>query len=122
MFPWLLLDNMCGTVHSVNVTQYRVLKTAEFLAWRDSVPPKTRALVDARLDLLAVGHLGFFRRFEGLLELKWKNGTRVYAFFWRHSIVVALYGGDKHGQDRNIRKAKRIREEVVGGTRTVFES
>jgi len=101
--------------------KYRILKAAEFVQWLDSLAPKTRAIVLARLDLLALGHLGFFRRFEGLLELKWKNGTRVYAFFWGSSIVVALHGGNKHGQDRDIRKAKRIRDEVLDGTRAFFE-
>ena len=37
-----------------------------------------------------------------------KNVTRYYGFFRGSSIVVATYGGNKNGQDRDIKKAKKI--------------
>jgi putative addiction module killer protein len=101
------------------VTRYSILKTGEFSEWLDSLAPKSKAIVLARLDMVSIGHLGDYKRFEGLLELRWKNGTRVYSFFWGTSIVVALYGGNKNGQDRDIKKAKKIRDEVLDGTRTL---
>ena len=76
------------------------------------LPPKQRVIVLARLDMIAIRHFGDHKRFEGLLEFRWKNGTRVYGFFWGSTVVVALYGGSKHGQDRDIKKAKRIREGI----------
>lgn len=103
-------------------TGYTILKTAELQRWLDRLPPKTKAIVLARLDMMAIGHFGDHKRFEGLFELRWRNGTRLYGFFWQPGIVVALYGGNKNGQRRDIKKAKKIRNEVFDGTRTIFKS
>jgi putative component of toxin-antitoxin plasmid stabilization module len=43
----------------------------------------------------------------GLIELKWLNGIRVYTFMWGTAIVVALHGGNKNGQSRDIKKSKK---------------
>lgn len=102
--------------------QYDVLKTDEFINWLENQPPKTRAIVTARLDLVSIGHFGNHKRFDGLIELRWVNGIRVYSFIWGSSIVVALYGGNKNGQSKDIKKAKKIRDEVLEGTRTVHQS
>jgi putative addiction module killer protein len=99
--------------------KFEILTTDEFDAWLTEQQPKTRVIVKARLDHVALGHFGDHKRFDGLIELRWKNGTRVYSFHWGQAIVVALYGGNKHGQDRDIKKAKRIRDEVLEGLRTV---
>jgi putative addiction module killer protein len=99
--------------------KYEVLKTQEFEEWLADQQPKTRTQVLARLDLLSVGHFGNHKRFEGLIELRWLNGTRVYSFLWGSAIVVALYGGNKHAQERDIRKAKKIREEILEGSRAL---
>lgn len=115
------LDNMCGLAHTASVTRYSILKTGEFEEWLADLAPKIRAIVLARLDMISIGHFGNHKRFEGLLEFRWKNGTRVYGFFWGSHIVVALYGGNKNGQERDIKKAKRIRDEVLEGTRSFFE-
>ncbi len=99
--------------------RYEILKTAEFEAWLAELQPKTRIIVLARLDHISLGHFGDHKRFEGLIELRWKNGTRVYSFLWGQAVVVALYGGNKNGQERDIKKAKKIRDEVLEGLRTV---
>ncbi|MBI5139554.1 type II toxin-antitoxin system RelE/ParE family toxin [Candidatus Nomurabacteria bacterium] len=115
------LDNVYGIMHIKDEMEYSILKTGEFEDWLDRLPPKTKTIVLARLDMISIGHFGDHKRFEGLLELRWKNGSRVYGFFWGASIVVALYGGNKNGQSRDIKKAKRIRDEVLDGTRTLFQ-
>ena len=115
------LDNMCNMPHTINKLETSILKTEEFDSWLSRLPPKTRATVLARLDMISVGHFGDHKRFEGLLEFRWRNGTRVYGFFWRSSIVIALFGGNKNGQNRDIKKAKKIRDEVLNGTRTVLK-
>jgi putative addiction module killer protein len=101
--------------------KYQVLKTMEFEEWLSEQQPKLRTQVLARLDLIGTGHLGNHKRFEGLIELRWLNGTRVYSFLWGSAIVVALYGGNKNAQNRDIKKAKKIRDEVLEGTRTFYE-
>ncbi len=99
--------------------KYQILKTSEFEKWLTDQQPKLRTQILARLDLVAMGHFGNHKRFEGLIELRWLNGTRVYSFLWGSAIVVALYGGNKNAQNRDIQKAKKIRDEVLEGTRTI---
>lgn len=57
-----------------------VLKADEFEDWLSEQQPKVRTIVKARLDLISLGHFGNHKRFEGLIELKWLNGIRVYTF------------------------------------------
>ncbi|MBX3039751.1 MAG: type II toxin-antitoxin system RelE/ParE family toxin [Bdellovibrionaceae bacterium] len=100
---------------------FEVLTTAEFDDWFECLPPQTRVIIRARLDMLAVGHLGDCKRFDGLIELRWKNGNRLYSFMWGRTVVVALFGGNKNGQDKDIKKAKKIRDEVLEGLRPVHK-
>ena len=100
---------------------YQVLTTEEFDEWLAEQQPKTRAIIKSRLDLISQGHFGNHKRFEGLIELKWLNGIRVYTFLWGSAVVVALYGGNKNAQNRDIQKAKKIRDEVLEGSRTLHE-
>ena len=97
--------------------KYQVYRTEEFDEWLTEQQPKTRIQILARLDLISIGHFGNHKRFEGLIELRWLNGTRVYSFLWGSAVVIALYGGNKHGQNRDIQKAKKIRDEILEGTR-----
>lgn len=111
---------MCIIPHTDRVgKKFKVLKSEEFDTWLSNQDPKLRTIITSRLDLISLGHFGNHKRFEGLIELKWLNGTRVYTFMWGKSLVVALYGGNKNGQNRDIKKAKKIRDEVLEGTRTI---
>lgn len=62
--------------------KYSILKTDGFNDWLNTQSPKIRAIILARVDLISLGHFGNHKRFEGLIELKWLNGTRVYTFMW----------------------------------------
>jgi len=42
------------------------------------------------------------------LELKWKNGRRVYYADIPEKKILLLLGGNKNGQDKDIRQAKKI--------------
>jgi putative addiction module killer protein len=87
-----------------------ILKSPEFREWYSLLPPKTKAILDARLDRICWdGHFGVFKIFEGLVELKWGSGMRVYGCFLGEKFVVLL-GGNKNGQNKDIRQAKKIRE------------
>ena len=84
------------------------------MSWYERQDRKNRAILDARFDRIANdGHFRFVNRFEGLTELKWGSGMRVYTFIHNDTVVVALYGGNKNGQDRDIKKAKSIREAFL---------
>jgi putative addiction module killer protein len=103
------------------MTPHQVLKTLEFEDWLNNQRPKTRTIVLARLDLISLGHFGDHKRFEGLIELRWKNGTRIYSFMWGNAVVVALIGGNKNGQKHDIKRAKKIRNEILEGSQTIYK-
>lgn len=110
---------MCNIPYTDKSELIRILKTFEFLHWLKKQPPKTLAIITSRLDMLAIGHLGDHKKFDGLIELRWKNGTRIYCFKSNKTLVVALVGGNKNGQDRDIKKAKKIKDEIISGARSV---
>ena len=103
---------MCNIPYSEKQGFVQVLKTGEFVKWLKKQPPKTKAIITSRLDMLAIGHFGDCKRFEGLIEFRWKNGMRMYAFAFDKKIIVMLFGGNKNGQDYDIKKAKKIREKI----------
>jgi putative addiction module killer protein len=89
----------------------RLRRLPEFLEWLTRLSPKTRAQVNARLlRIQESGHFGDARYLgDGLAELRWKSGTRVY--FSRiedpqGKSVLLILGGTKHGQNKDITKAR----------------
>lgn len=51
---------------------------------------------------------------EGLFEFKWNDGTRVY--YSRTKLgdadIIALLGGDKSSQKRDIPKARKLKDQL----------
>ncbi|MFH2203688.1 MAG: type II toxin-antitoxin system RelE/ParE family toxin [Elusimicrobiota bacterium] len=93
----------------------RLSSTPEFDEWLRESDAKSRAQVDDRLDRVReYGHFGPRRYFGGeLYELKWKSGRRVYYSLVDDGsgiIVLLLLGGDKHGQKKDVAKARKIME------------
>jgi|CXWL01.1.fsa_nt_gi putative addiction module killer protein len=87
--------------------------TAEFHEWAGSLSDKLQALVNDRLDRIRYNdHLGDTKSLEGgLFELRWRNGVRVYFAYTVDKYgraIFLLLGGDKDGQNRDIRKARNI--------------
>lgn len=91
---------------------YDLAKTGEYLKWFESLANKEKLQVDARLDRLAVeGHFGTWRYLgDKVSELKFNSGLRIYFGIVRRGrdIVLLVLGGDKHGQEKDIKKAKKI--------------
>ena len=93
----------------------KVLRTQEFEEWLVSVPAKTQALVEARIFRIELydyfgdaKHLG-----DGLSELRWKNGIRVYFARTDERVVLLLHGGGKGGQKNDIKKARILLERYT---------
>ncbi len=85
----------------------------EFTGWIEAESPKNQAQIDARLrNIEEYEHFGDPRDLgNGLAELKWKSGRRVYFSMVRDQngrIVVLILGGNKNGQDKDIRTARKI--------------
>lgn len=89
---------------------FSVEMTDEYLIWQSRLSDKQRLLVDSRIERLkSFGHLGIYKHIEGpLIELKWKQGLRLYLARTEEKKFALLWGGNKNGQDRDIKKAKNL--------------
>lgn len=52
---------------------------------------------------------------EDLWELKFNDGRRIYYVIIDETEVVLLYGGNKNGQSKDIKKASNILRKIVEG-------
>ena len=87
--------------------------TVEFNEWLSGLSEHLRALLRDRLDRIREsGHFGDAKNLgQGLFELRWKNGLRAYFSYMRSEdgrLVLMLFGGDKNGQNHDIRKARTL--------------
>jgi putative addiction module killer protein len=99
----------------------RTLRLPEFEDWFCDQDAKGRAQIDARiLRVETEGHFGDAKDLgDGLAELRWKNGRRVYFAKVRDSagvFVLLVLGGNKNGQSKDIRQA---RVELKSGVKLV---
>jgi putative addiction module killer protein len=90
-------------------------KTDEFVKWYGQQTEKTQYLIESRLKRISTDdHWGFINKFDGLIELKWTSGLRIYTAKINNVMVVILLGGNKNGQNKDIKKAKAILEKLKG--------
>jgi putative addiction module killer protein len=87
----------------------------------ESQPETLQTIVLARLHRISVdGHFGTTNHFDGLIELKWKSGLRVYTARIGQMVIVTLGGGNKNGQSKDIEKAKKVLNKIkrtfIGGS------
>ena len=90
--------------------RYHLVKTLEYDEWLAEETKKTKAQIADRLEKIeSEGHFGLKRHLEGIVwELKWKNGRRIYYALIPPNNVILLLGGNKNGQDKDIKAAKKI--------------
>ncbi len=90
-------------------------QTEQFRRWRTRLKDKrARALIASRLDRLAYGHAGDAAPVgEGISELRihYGPGYRIYFHRQGNTVVILLCGGDKGGQAKDIRTARRLLDE-----------
>ena len=87
--------------------KYQVLKTEEFEEWLEVQQGKVRTMVLARLDMLRLGHFGNYKRFDGLIELRWLNGTRVYRFCGEPPLLLLSTEEIKMAKTETLKKQKK---------------
>lgn len=91
--------------------RYFLLMTMEYQEWLQNEPYKSKAQIARRLENIeSEGHFGSHREDlgEGICELKWANGRRIYYAYLPNENILLLLGGNKNGQDKDIKKAKNI--------------
>ena len=83
-----------------------------FAGLRDRV---TRARIDIRIRRLSLGNAGDAKPVgEGVSELRvdFGPGYRIYFIQRGEVVIVLLAGGDKSTQDKDIRKAKALANDL----------
>lgn len=84
----------------------QVIRAPEFENWLSSESAKVQALVESRVFRIEhYDHLG-----DGLSELRWKNGLRVYFARVGQRVVLLIHGGGKNAQKSEIKKARALLE------------
>ena len=74
-----------------------------YLEWYNSLDKSLRLIVDKRLSKVERGLYGTNRQLsEGLFELKFDNGLRIYYTEIDNTIVLLFTGGNKSKQSKDI--------------------
>ena len=86
--------------------------TAEYEKWLKSQGKTVQALIDSRLErVVSHYHFGDRKTLGSIAEFRWKSGLRVY-FAVQDTKLILLLGGKKGAQKKDIKKAKKIFEEI----------
>lgn len=89
----------------------KIQRTPEFTKWFEDQTEKGKAQIDARLKNIEIhNYFGDHKPLgEHLLELRWKNGRRVYySLIMKNELTLVLLGGFKNAQKKDIKKARSI--------------
>lgn len=93
-----------------------IRKTNEFAKWLDRLSDvQARARVLARIDRLGLGNAGDCKSVgEGVMEMRihYGPGYRVYYVTRGDTLIVLLAGGDKSSQQRDIKTAVRLAQNL----------
>jgi len=96
--------------------RYKIIKTEEYDDWIAGETMKSRFQIAKRLEKIEnEGHFGIIREDldEGVCELKWGIGRRVYYAYIPEAKILLLLGGNKNGQSQDIKQAKKILREYI---------
>lgn len=90
--------------------KYRTIRTKEFNQWLSNESLKSQVQIEKRISNIEIdGHFGTINDVgDGVFELKWKNGRRVYYIYLPELNILFLLGGNKNGQNQDISQAKKI--------------
>ena len=84
-----------------------------FNEWQNSLQKTDKLIIYKRLERLKLGNYGDYKSVgDGILELRFNQGFRIYFTEIDNIIVLLLCGGDKSTQQKDIEKAKTIKKEL----------
>jgi len=86
----------------------KIQKSKDFEDWLDQLNHKEQAQISSRLERIhSQEHFGDVKNLgEGLYELRWKNGRRVYFVIKNKDSINLLIGGHKNEQKKDIKKSR----------------
>ncbi len=89
---------------------FEIRTLVEYEVWYKNLDYLVRAQIEKRLSSIKnEGHFGKTRHLEaGLCEIKFNNGLRIYFYRSGQNEITLVLGGTKHGQNKDIEKAKKI--------------
>jgi putative addiction module killer protein len=94
----------------------QIRQTDEFAAWFAALRDhEARARITARIRRLSLGNPGDVKPVGGgvsELRIDYGPGYRVYFVQRGNTLVVLLCGGDKRTQDRDIKRAIALAEDI----------
>lgn len=95
--------------------KYRLFKCYPFQVWYDAQTNKEQYQIAKRFSQIQdEGYFGDHKDLsEGLFELKWVGGRRIYYSIQKGMLILLLYGGNKNGQAQDINKARKILKEYI---------
>lgn len=95
---------------------YQVYKTKIFTDWFNSLKDQTaKNKIRIRIDRIELGNLGDHHSIgDGVSELRitYGPGYRIYYVIRGREIIILLCGGDKSDQNKDIKRAKKLAQEV----------
>ena len=95
---------------------YEIRKTDVFVRWLDNLADRRgRAKILSRLDRVAEGNLGDTKPVgQGVAEFRipFGPGYRVYYTKRRNIVVILLLGGDKSTQEKDIKRAIQMAQDL----------
>lgn len=96
-------------MHSV-IMNVGIDKLPDYIDWYGTLTDKFKAQVEKRLSKIELeGHFGTVKNLkDGLFEIKFNNGARVYFSRTGQNKITLLHGGWKNGQDKDIKKARNL--------------
>ena len=96
---------------------FTIIESNVFQMWFAQLrDPKARARIDARIKRVKDGNLGDWKNVGGPineLRIDYGPGYRVYFARRGSAVILLLCGGEKHGQNADIRRAARILADFV---------
>lgn len=92
---------------------YSIYPMPKYEEWFLTQTEKSKLQIEKRLDKVREGHFGRIRDLDdGLKEIKFNDGRRIYYMIIPVNNVILLLGGGKNGQDSDIKKAKNSIEKA----------
>ena len=88
----------------------QIVSIYEFNSWYKKMTVREKAQIDARIARVEEhDHLGDWKYIaNGLAELRWKNGRRIYFAKLKDKIILLIIGGYKNDQKKNIKEARKL--------------
>lgn len=96
----------------------RFFTTKDYVDWLETITTKEEALLNSRLlRIQEHHHFGDFKNLgDGLFELRWKNGLRVYYSLMEDQdgkLILLLLGGRKSTQKNDIKRSRSLLKENI---------